>query len=262
MSIAVSNLSIRFKDKPILEQVNFAAKPGEFIALCGPNGAGKSTLLKAISNELPVLAGEVFINQKPVTAMSALDLAQKRAVMPQHVDIQVSFKARELIEMGLHLIVSPKARNAVFELAVDMLSLTDLLDRNYLTLSGGQKQRVQLARVLVQVLHNEVEAPRYLLLDECTSAMDMAMVNQVFSTLQSLIRERQTQLGIIAVIHDINIASIYTDKIALIHDRQISDFDCPENTVTAPILQRVFAQSVDIVDHPQTLRPIAIPLIV
>lgn len=262
MSIVVSDLSIRLQNKLILDHVNFECQPGEFVALCGPNGAGKSTLLKAISNEIPKTSGRITINQSQVNTLTALELAEKRAVMPQHVDINVSFTARELVEMGLHLISSPAERKHVFNLAVEMLSLSDLLERNYLTLSGGQKQRVQLARVLVQVLHNEVEAPRYLLLDECTSAMDMAMVNQVFSTLQSLIRERHTQLGIIAVIHDINIASIYTDKIALIHDRQISDFDCPKNTVTAPILQRVFAQSVDIVDHPQTLKPIAIPLIV
>jgi iron complex transport system ATP-binding protein len=128
-----------------------------------------------------------------------------------------------------------------------------------LALSGGQKQRVQLARVLVQVLHNEVDGPRFLLLDECTSAMDMAKITQVFSVLKQLAQDISCPLGIVAVVHDLNTAGLFADRIALVHNKTISQVGSPQDVLTAGVLEHVYQHPVDVISHPTTGKPFVLP---
>lgn len=259
MSISVEKLKVNYRNQTILENLDFSTQAGELVALCGPNGAGKSTLLKAISGELAVEGGIIRINGADIANFSVQQLASLRAVMPQQVDMNVSFSAREIIEMGTHLIQSPQQKLAVFDRVVSLLSLESLLPRSYLALSGGQKQRVQLARVLVQVLHNEVDEPRFLLLDECTSAMDMAKITQVFSVFKQLAQDTSCPLGIVAVVHDLNTAGLFADRIALVHNKSISQVGAPQDVLTAGVLEYVYQHPVDVIPHPATGKPFVLP---
>ncbi|MCY4045682.1 MAG: heme ABC transporter ATP-binding protein [Cellvibrionales bacterium] len=258
MSISVAKLTVSYRNQAILDKLDFTAEAGELVALCGPNGAGKSTLLKAMSGELPY-DGVIRMNDQDISHLSVQQLAQKRAVMPQQVDMQVSFSAREIIEMGMHLIESPEQKQQVFDKAVSLLSLESLLPRSYLALSGGQRQRVQLARVLVQVLHDEVKEPRYLLLDECTSAMDMAKITQVFGVLKQLAQDTSCPLGVVAVVHDLNTAALFADRIALIHNQVISHMGTPAEVLTSGVLENVYQHPVDVIAHPSTGTPFVLP---
>ncbi len=255
MALVVEDITVRLQGKSVLDRVSLSVEPGEVLAICGANGAGKSTLLKAISKDILPASGSIHINGSDIHSLSSAEMALKRAMMPQQVDIHFHFSARELIEIGLFLTQSLEARNRLVDKVAQMLDLKGLLDRSYLTLSGGQKQRVQLARVIGQILQGDTDEPRYLLLDECTSAMDIAMVGQVFSVLTQLVRKMPDKLAVIAVVHDLNIASLYADRIAFIHRKSCSYVGKPQELLNEETVQEVFGTPVTIMAHPDNQSP-------
>ena len=198
--------------KTILHNINLPIAPGKFTAILGPNGAGKSTLLKIMAGDIKHYEGKVEINARNQKKFSHKELAHLRAVLPQSIHIQFPYTVLEIAQLGgfsLHL-----TRRQSASLACEMLEkvgMLDFRDRIYNTLSGGEKQRVQLARVMVQISHNLIPS-KYLLLDEPTASLDIACQHQILQQAKALCREN---IGILAVLHDLNLAGQYADHVLL-----------------------------------------------
>jgi iron complex transport system ATP-binding protein len=252
MALTISDLTINIGKSCIIETAKLHCEPGEFIALCGPNGAGKSTLLKAIAGDIAFHAGHIAFDQQEIRQLSNAQLACIRAVMPQQVNMSFAFSSEEIISMGLLFCPSLEKKKQVIKNVSQIFHIEDLLKKDYTQLSGGQQQRVQLARVVAQILQHGNENNRYLLLDECSSAMDMAMMHQAFSALKKLSHEG---IGIIAVVHDLNLASLYADKMIFISEKKTLLCGSPQQLVTASNIRQVFKTEVHIVPHPSNAKP-------
>ncbi len=250
MSIDINHLNIELSRKTIIRPSSFSCNTGELIALCGANGAGKSTILKAISGELPY-KGSISMNGLEVSQLKEKSLAMHRAVMPQSVSMVFPFPVHEIIDMGLSFCKSLEQKKNIREEVKTMFHLNDIWHRSYTELSGGQQQRVQLARVIAQILQSEQDK-RFLLLDECTSAMDIALMQEVFNVLSEL---KKKNIGIIAIIHDMNIASLYADRIILLNEQSIYSDGHPNEVITQKSILDVFGANVDLHQSDNSGRP-------
>ncbi len=246
------DLSLRAGPKTLLAGVTLQLRPGEVLAVAGPNGAGKSSLLRALSGELAPSAGQVLMNGRPLADWPPKQAARLRGVLPQSSGLAFRFSVRDVVLMGR----SPqrKTHSAAQNLAIaeQALALTDtghLAERIYTTLSGGERQRVQLARVLAQIWEPQDPLQRYLLLDEPTSALDLAHQHAVLAIARRF-ADRQ-QAGVLAVLHDLNLAALYADRIALLHQGRLAAIGTPAQTLNSASIRQVFDYPVSIACHPQ-----------
>ena len=251
-----SHISVRIRDKVILQDVNLAVHPGEFTAVVGPNGAGKSTLLKALAYENTNFRGEIKINGKSAKSYSAKSLSLIRAVLPQSSNVQFAFTAEQIVQLGRHAHRSTKIENQVIvDEVMDLTSTTEFKDRNYITLSGGEKQRVQMARVLAQVWEETVY-PRYILLDEPTSNMDIAQQQQLFS-LAKMVCSRN--IGVMAIVHDLNQAVQFADQLYFLRDGKITASGEAKHVFTKSNIEETFCCRVNVYHDPCNNCPYIIP---
>jgi iron complex transport system ATP-binding protein len=250
------NISYRTRDQIILRDINVALKPGAFTAIVGPNGAGKSTLLKVMAHEHQSYQGEVIINGKPVRKYKAKELSRVRAVLPQASSIHFSFTVEQIVMLGRY--GHPAAKKENDQILEEILSLTGLesfRERNYLTLSGGEKQRVQLARVLAQVWQETVY-PRYILLDEPTSSMDIAQQQSIF-TLAKKVCERN--IGVMAIVHDLNQAILFADDLYFLRNGKTIAFGDAREVFTKSNIEETFCCRVNVYHDPCNNCPYIIP---
>lgn len=251
--LAVKQLGLTLGRSRILQDVSLGAEPGELIALLGPNGAGKSSLLKILAGELPFRQGSIELFGRCIRQWKGAELARRRAVMPQRVDVSFPFTAREIVALGCSG-VSPQARNQLIDYLLQRLGVPDLGERLVPTLSGGEQQRVQLARVLAQIWNTD--GPRLLLLDECTSALDPAQQQTVFSLLRELARERG--YSVVAVVHDLNLAACYADRLVMMAAGRIVKEGAATAILQPTLLDKVFGLKARILDLPEGY-PMVIP---
>lgn len=230
----VDSLDLWLGNRQILNNVSLSLAQGELVALLGPNGAGKSTLIRALAGEVHVPGRTVHFNGKDMNQWPRVALARHRAVMPQKVDLQFPMTVEEVVALGRPR--EPLARRRrIIRALLARLDITHLETRLVPTLSGGEQQRVQLARVLAQVW--ERPAPRLLLLDECTSALDPAHQQQVFLQLARLAREG---FGLLVAVHDLNLAAQYADRLVLMKDGRIFAEGSPASVLTEQHLREVY----------------------
>jgi iron complex transport system ATP-binding protein len=229
------NIHFCFQKRPIVDAESLELKPGELTALIGPNGAGKSTFLKIIAGELPCQRGIVNYNGKSLKSFSAKSLAKVRAVMPQHSQLSFPFKAIEVVELGLLALGKSYVPNLLEEVMAETHTL-HLKDKLYSELSGGEKQRIQLSRVLVQIWQESNE-PRYLLLDEPTSSLDIAHQHQVLHLASNL---KHRNIGVLAVLHDLNMAAAYADQVVAIKKGSVYKSGKTSDIMTGVLLQQIF----------------------
>lgn len=231
--------------RPVVDQISLTLQAGEILAILGPNGAGKSTLFKILSGEIPCRHGQVGYNGNPLEKLNSRQLAQVRAVMPQHTTVNFPFSAQEVVELGLFSTqsINPPALVREVMQATKTLHLKDV---NFQHLSGGEKQRVQLARVLIQIWEQK-PFPRYLLLDEPTSSLDIAQQHGVLNILRGLTKRN---IGVLIILHELNLAAQYADRIALLKGGMISKCGSVEEVLKEEVLQQVFDYPIQILQHP------------
>lgn len=254
MSIVVKDLTVSVSRKNLLEDISFEFKAGEMIAVVGENGAGKTTLINCLTGGSDSRNG-VTINGSLIESYSLSELASIRAVLTQSNDLSFPFSALEVVRLGLSL--SSKSQNQQHFIAKQCLQMVDglhLKSRDYTTLSGGEKQRVQLARVLAQISLDS-ELPRYLFLDEPTSALDM---KHQFETLKMLRCLRHLNIGVLIILHDINLAAMYCDRILLLQQGQLLKIGTPAEVLNRDTIKQGFGVDVHILSHPTSLSPIMI----
>ena len=242
----------------LLNDVDFQLTTGEFVAILGANGAGKSTLVKNLTGELTPNAGEITINGVSLNSLSKKALAQIRAIMPQSNPLTFPFRAKEVVAMGRtpFELGSPAEEARLTQHCLSLTGCEHLANRLYPLLSGGEKQRVQLARVLNQVLHSQ-EKKKYLLLDECTANLDPAYQHHVFNLLRNLVGP---SLGIVAVVHDINLAAQYCHRVVMMKAGQITHQGAVKERLNEDALADVYNLRTQLLNHPQGEWPLVVAL--
>lgn len=239
--LSARNISFSRSGKRILHDVGLEIAGGELLAVLGPNGAGKSTLLKIIAGELDADGGVVSMNDKVLHKWSRREQAQRRAVLPQHTNVAFPFTCEEIVLMGR----SPHQQS--FETAHDRAVAADVMAklgvlqfarRSIFSLSGGEQQRVHLARVLAQIWDDAPDGnPRYLLIDEPTASLDPAFQLLVLDTARDLARRG---IGVMAVLHDFNLAALHADRLAVMKDGRIAYSGTPEQVICAEMMRDVY----------------------
>ena len=218
----IENLNFEIQKKEILKDISLSIKNNNFLSIVGPNGCGKSTLIKTINRNIDIQSGGITLNDKKIENFSDKDLALKRSVLNQSFSFPYSFKAIEIVEMGLYAYeLNAKEKNDILDYVVGKLHLNSLRDKNYLVLSGGEKQKIQFARVVVQLCAS-CEKEKYLFLDEPTLNLDVFYQFKILDLAKEL--QKDLNIGVCAILHDINQAYLYSDEVVMMKDGQIKYF--------------------------------------
>lgn len=257
--IEAKNISVEIHSRRILEDVSLQLKCGEILAVLGPNGAGKSTLRKILCGDLEPSGGEVSMNGKSLAGWSLPERAKIRAVLPQDSSLNFPFTVLEVVLMGRAPHLSGAESEKDYEIARAALRAVeelDLEDRIYPTLSGGERQRVQLARVLAQIWEADGDEPRYLLLDEPTANLDLAHQHGALKIARRFALENA---AVLVILHDLNLAAQYADRIMLMKAGKIVAEGKPKEIFTEKIIRETFDLPISIIEHPQLKFPLIIP---
>lgn len=237
---------------PILDDADLELRAGEVHALIGPNGAGKSTLFGVLSGDIVPGRGTVALDGSPVAGIPPGELARRRAVLLQHNEVAFAFTVEQVVRMGRAPWARTPGAEADDELVAAALAATDisgLRHRTVRSLSGGERARVALARVLAQ-------DTGILLLDEPTAALDLRHQEDVLR----LARDRAAAGAAVAlVVHDLNAALAYGDRATMLSRGRVVATGTPAEVVTAPRVEEVYGQAVDLLSHPATGVGIVVP---
>ncbi|WP_416362460.1 heme ABC transporter ATP-binding protein [Rouxiella badensis] len=249
--LAASNLCYSVANRRLISDISLQLSSGELVALIGPNGAGKSTLLRLLTGYLTPDSGDCALVGRPLTDWDPLELARTRAVMRQNSELAFGYSVREVVTLGR----SPHNNAQLQQALQQVLEQTDCLslaERDYRQLSGGEQQRVQLARVLIQ-LWSAKPSPRWLFLDEPTSALDLYHQQHSLRLLHRL--TRQSPLAVCCVLHDLNLAALYADRILLLHQGELVAAGTPKEVLQADVLQRWYRADLGVINHPESPVP-------
>lgn len=238
--IIAEDVGISIGRKPIVSDVSFEARVGEVTTIIGPNGSGKTTLLRALSGDLGY-SGSVRMLGREVKRLKPWEMAELRGVLPQASSLSFPFTVREVVRLGITSGRSGGTDLDADTLADDALRRVDLdgfCGRFYQELSGGEQQRVQLARVLCQVFEPVIDGnPRCLFLDEPVSSLDIRHQLAILD----IARDYAARGGaVIAVLHDLNLTSMYSEQVLVMHKGQCAGFGPPENVLNDQLLRNVF----------------------
>lgn len=238
-ALVAENLYLTRGGAQVLQGVDVHARPGRLLALVGPNGAGKSSLLAVLAGLLTPTQGSVTLDGMPLAWWDARALARRRAMLSQTVHMAFGFSAYEvaLLGRGLNAGTRRHADGAgSAEVALRAVHAWHLRDRNYLQLSGGEQRRVQLARVLVQLWEGD-DAPAWLLLDEPEAGLDVAHQHFVLRLARQMAGRGH---GVIAVLHDLNLAARYADDVALLAQGRLLRHGSPDHVLDPETLSSVY----------------------
>ena len=238
--------------KEVLKDVKFSIDRKEFIGIIGPNGSGKSTLLRTATKIIKPSKGEIYLEKKRLDDISLKELSKSVAVVPQGTMTTFPFKVMDMVLMGR----IPYIENRLgleskedIRIAYESLKSVDALgleDRFIDELSGGERQRVIIAKALAQ-------KPKILFLDEPTTHLDIAHQIEIFSLLKKL--NTETGLTIVTILHDLNLASDYCDKLILLSKGRIKKQGAPVEVLDYKTIEEVYKTCVIVKENPITSRP-------
>lgn len=244
--IEVDKLSKQFDNQSVLDDISFTVKRGECLGIIGPNGSGKSTLLKLLSGVETSTTGKIEINRKPIEQYTRKELAKWLAVLQQESLPPIGFTVREVIEMGRFPFQNWLGEETtdierLIDSILDKMGLNDLSNRHLENLSGGERQRVALGKTMAQ-------QPKLLMLDEPTTYLDIG--HQIL--LMDRIREWQLadDLTVISVLHDLNLAALYCDRLLLLHNGRVVAAGSPEDIIRTDLIEEVYGTAPIVMKHP------------
>ncbi|MCG7628196.1 ATP-binding cassette domain-containing protein [Epibacterium sp. MM17-32] len=232
--IEVQNLSHHIHGAPILSEISVTVPKGGVVALVGPNGAGKSTLLSLMARLIPQQQGRITVDELVVGESDDKELARRLAILPQAVHAASRLTVRDLVGFGrypYHRGRPTSEDRAKVEEGLGLFDLLTLADRPLDTLSGGQRQRAFVAMTYVQDTD-------YLLLDEPLNNLDLAASRALMARLRDLADNKGRT--IIIVLHDINFATAYADRVLVMKNGCLCADGAPRDVVTADLIRGVF----------------------
>lgn len=249
--LEIKNLSGGYHKEAVIKDVSLEINKGDFIGIIGPNGSGKTTLLRLISRILTPQKGKVVFDGKDINQMDLKAFCQKAAFVPQDTLINFSFSVLEMVLMGRipHLERLQIETKKDYTIAENALASTDALylkERKIDELSSGERQRVIIAKALAQ-------EPVLLFLDEPTSHLDIGHQIQVLDLLKKF--NRQNNLTIVMVLHDLNLAGEYCNRIALLNEGGIFKEGSPEEVLTYQNIEAVYKTIVVVNKNPVSSKP-------
>jgi iron complex transport system ATP-binding protein len=230
--LAAENISVSKADRSILRDISFQAYAGEFIAVLGPNGAGKSTLLSVLAGLLRPSAGQVMLDAKRLSQLSALALARRRAYLPQNPRLEWPLSVERLVALGLTPRLPatgglPESYLPAISRALELCDLTGRSDQAATTLSGGEFARAMLARAIVG-------QPQILIVDEPITGLDPAHAMQSMQLLKDI---AQSGTLVIAALHDLTLAARYASRVIVVVDGQVAG---DTDSLTEELIHRAF----------------------
>jgi len=256
VTVSVRDLSYSYGDKKVLRNISFEVGDGEFMGLMGPNGSGKTTLLRCMMNFLDARAGAVSVDDKPIKGMTPIKLAQTFAVVPQTSSTDFTFTSYDIVMMGRlphrkNKFAGPTKKDAdAVRSAMERTDTWKFATRPFFGLSGGERQRVVVARAIAQ--HAKV-----LLLDEPTVYLDISGQLEIMDLIKSLNREEG--MTVVAVLHDVNLAARYCDRMALLSDGRLEVIGPPAEILNPETLLSVYGVDVIVRKDPFTNSVYVVP---
>ncbi len=249
--LELKNMTCGYDSKFVLQHIDFKVEAKEIVGIIGPNGSGKTTLLRAITRILKLKKGAVLLEGRDIWQMRFKELARKTAVVPQNFG-GVDMSVEEFVLLGR---IPHLERLQFFESKMDLLiaerclSLTDtfkLKDKLMSDISGGERQLALIARALAQ-------EPRLLLLDEPTSHLDITHQVSILDLIKRL--NKELGLTVIMVLHDLNLASEYCDRLILLNDGQIHKIGHPDEVLNYQTIEEVYKTIVVVRKNPISSKP-------
>jgi iron complex transport system ATP-binding protein len=248
VSLQVQRVSFSYFDGLVLHNISLSIKAGEMVGLLGPNGSGKTTLIKLTSGVLKPGQGEIKLDGARLSQLSRKSIARSIAVVPQQFNIPFAFTTTEVVMLGRTPFFRAFAEAGEIDKqfvsnALALVNISDLKERRFDELSGGERQKVILAMALAQ-------QPKLLLLDEPTMHLDITHQVEILELVRRLNVERE--LTVIAAMHDLNLASLYFDRLILLKEGRVSADGTPAQVLTEDGIREVFSASVKVESHPVT----------
>ncbi|GLK75895.1 iron-hydroxamate transporter ATP-binding protein [Methylopila jiangsuensis] len=234
--------------RTLLQPVSARFEPGRVVGLIGHNGSGKSTLLKLLARQETPTGGAIRLDGRPIGAWSARAFAREVAYLPQNPPLATGLKVKELVALGRYPWHGALGRfsKADADAVREAMALTDVeafAERLADELSGGERQRVWLAMLVAQ-------QARWLLLDEPTSALDIAHQIEVLGLVETLSETRG--LGVIVVLHDVNMAARFCDDLVALHGGRLIARGGPADVIAPDRLEEIYGVAMDVIPHPST----------
>ena len=252
--LRVKNLTCGYEAGFFLKNITFSVNDGELMGIIGPNGSGKSTLLRAISRVLKPLKGGILFKGKRIDRMGFKELAQKVSVVSQSAEeITLNFTVREYVLLGRipyrrrFQILETKTDEKIVANTMSLTDITHLSERNVGELSGGERQRAIIARALAQ-------EPELLLLDEPTIHLDIGHQIEILDLVKRL--NEQNNLTVIIVLHDLNLASLYCDRLLLLREGEVHSIGTADEILTYSIIEEVYKTPVVVEKNPISSKPL------
>ncbi len=253
--LEVQSLTVTYGDIVALREFSLRVEPGEVFALIGPNGAGKSTLIRAVSGILRGQSGTISSQGMDLASLSYSQRARLIAVVPQARQQGGAFTVEQAVLMGrtayMSFLGKPSEEDlAQARLAMEKTALIHLAQRRIAELSGGEQQRVLLARALAQTTP-------ILLLDEPTNHLDLQHQSSLLSLIRELVREKE--LAVLMAMHDLNMVSLYADRVALLVAGELQAQGAPKTVLTSENLSAAYNIPVRVLTHPEYGTPLVFP---
>jgi iron complex transport system ATP-binding protein len=257
--LTARHLWVKIRQHTLLADVSLDLQPGEVVAVIGPNGAGKSTLLRLLCGDLSPTQGNVCLEGSRLATWPLRQRAQRMAVLLQEAALVFPFTVLEVVLMGRTPHLCGTEGPGDYAIAHATLTVVDMLalaQRSYPTLSGGERQRVQLARVLAQVWDAPARGACYLLLDEPMSSLDLAHQHSILATVRHFARQGA---GVLTILHDLNLAAQYADRIVLLKAGRQLATGHPYDVLTSEAIFTAFMLPVHVLPHPSLPCPLVVP---
>ncbi|NQD69921.1 heme ABC transporter ATP-binding protein [Sphingobacterium shayense] len=255
--IHAQDINYSIARRSLIKDVSFTAERSQILAIIGPNGAGKSTLLKLISKQLVPDSGHITIHNRRINALTHRELSTFRAVLPQSNHLNVNLTVFEIALMGRYPHFKSNPAPVDIEITNEALREMGMLnykDRFIHQLSGGEQQRVQLARTLAQIYQN----PKgILLMDEPITGLDLQYQQIILEKAQSLTRQGMT---IISILHDINLAAQYADRILVLKNGQVMGIGAPKQILNEELIFNTYHTKVRKITDQKIGYPIIVPI--
>ena len=251
----LENASYAVPERTLLHNINLSFHPQKLYGLIGHNGSGKSTLLKLLTRQYALAGGRVMLDGRDIADFTPRQYAKEVAYLPQHLPAATALTATELVSMGRYAWsgllgrTTQQDRDAVAE-ALRLTHTERFAHQVVDTLSGGERSRIWLAMCLAQ-------QSRFLLLDEPLAPLDIAHQIDVMALIRDF--SQSLGLGVIIVIHDINLAAQYCDELVALKGGRLLKTGRPSEIMTAQVLKDIYSVDMNIIAHPESGRPVALP---